>query len=64
MDGRYFRKAFFNGSVFLLLGSLVIGYLMQDKGMALLKPLTADLFNGVLALFHVRHGNCCRITFY
>ncbi len=32
--GHVLRKAFFNGSVFLLVGSLVIGYLSREAGEA------------------------------
>lgn len=58
-----FQKAFFNGSVFLLLGSLAIGYVIRDKGMLLLKPLTTDLFNGVLALFMLDMGIVAGLRF-
>ncbi len=54
--GELFRDAFFNGSVFLILGSMVIGALTGDKGMTALKPFTVELFTGVLCLFLLDMG--------
>ena len=45
------RDAFFNGSVFLILGSLVIGVLSGEAGAKALKPFTSDIFTGVLCFF-------------
>lgn len=50
------RDAVLNGSVFLLIGALVIGALTGEKGGAMLKPFTHDLFPGVLALFLLDMG--------
>lgn len=50
------REAFFNGSVVLLLGSLVIGYTTGEKGFAALKPFTKDIFQGMLCLFLLDMG--------
>jgi hypothetical protein len=45
------RDSFFNGSVFLLTGSLLIGAATGDRGWEAVRPLTDDLFTGVLCLF-------------
>ncbi len=50
------RDAFLNGSVFLIVGSLVIGLLTGEKGNESLKPFTDDIFKGVLALFLLDMG--------
>jgi hypothetical protein len=43
--------SFTNGSVLLILGSLVIGYLANAKQAEGIKPFTNDLFKGFLAIF-------------
>ncbi len=53
------RDAFLNGSVFLLIGSLLIGALIGTRSTEALKPLTAFnqiLFPGVLCLFLLDMG--------
>ena len=50
------RDAFFNGSVFLIMGSLVIGALSGDAGAKVLKPFTNDIFVGVLCFFLLDMG--------
>lgn len=45
-----------NGSVILILGSLVIGFLSSDLQAAGLKPFTNDLFKGFLAIFLLDMG--------
>jgi len=45
-----------NGSVILILGSLVIGFLSSDSQAAGLKPFTNDLFKGFLAIFLLDMG--------
>ncbi len=45
------HEAFLNGPVLLLLGSLVIGFITRERGVAAFKPLSDDLFNGVLVFF-------------
>ncbi|MBL7977346.1 MAG: sodium-dependent bicarbonate transport family permease [Bacteroidetes Order II. Incertae sedis bacterium] len=50
------REAFFNGSVFLLIGSFLIGFITGAEGEAALKPFTNDLFKGVLCLFLLDMG--------
>ena len=51
-----FRDAFLNGSVLLLMGSLVIGLVTGERGGSALKPFTEDIFTGVLALFLLDMG--------
>jgi hypothetical protein len=46
-----FKHSFTNGSVLLILGSLVIGYLANAKQAEGIKPFTNDLFKGFLAIF-------------
>ncbi len=45
-----------NGSVLLILGSLVIGFLASDKQAEGIKPFTNDLFKGFLAIFLLDMG--------
>jgi hypothetical protein len=45
-----------NGSVLLILGSLVIGFLASTKQAEGIKPFTNDLFKGFLALFLLDMG--------
>jgi hypothetical protein len=45
-----------NGSVVLILGSLVAGYLTNDAQAAEIKPFTTDLFKGFLAIFLLDMG--------
>ncbi len=45
-----------NGSVLLILGSLVIGYLANAKQAEGIKPFTNDLFKGFLAIFLLDMG--------
>lgn len=50
------RDAFFNGSVFLIMGSLVVGALAGEAGAKALKPFTSDIFAGVLCFFLLDMG--------
>ncbi len=50
------HEAFFNGSVLLLLGSLLVGVVMGEKGWVTLKPVVYDPFKGVLCLFLLDMG--------
>jgi hypothetical protein len=45
------KHSFTNGSVLLILGSLIIGYLASAKQAEGIKPFTNDLFKGFLAIF-------------
>ena len=50
------RDAFFNSSVFLILGSLLVGLLTGERGQAALRPFTNDLFAGILCFFLLDMG--------
>lgn len=50
------REAFLNGSVVLLLGSLLIGLVTSEKGAQALKPFYGDIFPGMLAFFLLDMG--------
>ncbi|KAB1069037.1 sodium-dependent bicarbonate transport family permease [Tamlana haliotis] len=50
------RHALFNGSVLLIIGSLVIGYLANDAQAEGIKPFTTDIFKGFLAVFLLDMG--------
>lgn len=50
------REAFLNGSVFLLIGSVIIGMLTGEKGWEKLEPFTHDIFYGALTLFLLDMG--------
>jgi hypothetical protein len=50
------REAFLNGSVFLLVGSLLIGILTGERGWHVLSPFTQDMFYGVLTFFLLDMG--------
>lgn len=45
-----------NGAHFLLIGSMVIGYLTGDAGKAMMQPFSVDLFKGMLAFFLLDMG--------
>ncbi|MCF6231328.1 MAG: sodium-dependent bicarbonate transport family permease [Gammaproteobacteria bacterium] len=45
------RDAFTNGSVVVLIGSMIIGAIAEPSGMDKLKPFIDDIFMGVLCLF-------------
>ncbi len=50
------QEAFLNGSVFLLVGSVLIGALTGEHGWTVLKPFTQDIFYGVLTFFLLDMG--------
>lgn len=50
------QEALLNGSVVLILGSLLIGYLADTEYQAALKPFTSDLFKGFLCFFLLDMG--------
>ena len=50
------RHSFTNGSVLLILGSLIIGYLANAEQAKGIKPFTNDLFKGFLAIFLLDMG--------
>jgi uncharacterized protein len=50
------KHSFTNGSVLLILGSLIIGYIADVKQAEGIKPFTNDLFKGFLAIFLLDMG--------
>ena len=50
------KHSFTNGSVLLILGSLVIGLLASDEHANGIKPFTTDLFKGFLVIFLLDMG--------
>ncbi|MEO1523548.1 MAG: sodium-dependent bicarbonate transport family permease [Cyanobacteria bacterium J06633_2] len=51
-----FQEAFLNGSVFLLVGSLLVGLVTSQQGWESLEPFTGDIFYGVLTFFLLDMG--------
>jgi uncharacterized protein len=54
--GEVLREAFLNGSVFLLIGSLIIGAISGEHGELMLKPFVKDMFYGALSFFLLDMG--------
>lgn len=54
--GEVLRESFLNGSVFLLIGSLLVGLVTSQQGWDSLKPFTGDMFYGVLTFFLLDMG--------
>jgi hypothetical protein len=50
------REVLFSGSVFLLIGSLLIGWMTGETGMAVMAPLVVEPFSAVLAIFLLDMG--------
>ena len=53
---RIVRHSFTNGSVLMVLGSLVIGMIAESKQAEGIKPFTTDIFKGFLAIFLLEMG--------
>ncbi|OZV68695.1 sodium-dependent bicarbonate transport family permease [Winogradskyella aurantia] len=54
--GKVIRHALTNGSVLLILGSLVVGFLASDAQAEGIKPFTTDIFKGFLSVFLLDMG--------
>ena len=54
--GHIVREAFSNGSVLMILGSLIIGLVADEKQAEGIKPFTSDIFKGFLAVFLLDMG--------
>ena len=54
--GSVIRHSFTNGSVLMVLGSLVIGLIADSKQAEGIKPFTNDIFKGFLAIFLLEMG--------
>lgn len=50
------QHSFTNGSVLLVLGSLLIGFIADSKQAEGIKPFTTDIFKGFLAIFLLEMG--------
>lgn len=50
------HESFTNGSVLMILGSLVIGIIADTKQAEGIKPFTSDIFKGFLAVFLLEMG--------
>lgn len=58
-NGNVLHHALTNGSVVLITGSLIIGYLANDAQAEGIKPFTTDLFKGFLSVFLLDMGITC-----
>jgi uncharacterized protein len=54
--GGVLRHSFTNGSVLMLIGSLIIGIVADAKQAEGIKPFTTDIFKGFLAIFLLEMG--------
>lgn len=54
--GKILHHSLTNGSVFLILGSMIIGLLADTKQAEGIKPFTTDIFKGFLAIFLLEMG--------
>ncbi len=50
------KHACTNGSVLLIMGCMIIGFLASEKQAAGIKPFTTDIFKGFLAIFLLDMG--------
>jgi uncharacterized protein len=50
------REAFFNGSIILLIGSVLIGYVAGNQGEEELRPFVSGIFKGMLCLYLLDMG--------
>ncbi len=54
--GKVVHEAFTNGSVLMILGSLLIGIISDEKQAKGIEPFTSDIFKGFLAVFLLEMG--------
>lgn len=54
--GKIVHESLTNGSVFMIVGSLIIGIIADAKGAEGIKPFTTDIFKGFLAIFLLEMG--------
>lgn len=54
--GNIFRHSLTNGSVLMIVGSLLIGLIAESKQAEGIKPFTTDIFKGFLAIFLLEMG--------
>jgi hypothetical protein len=60
MDATTLREVMLNGSVFLLVGSFIIGMVTGAEGMKAIAPFIVDPFKGILCLFLLIAGRGMR----
>ncbi|MGM0847275.1 MAG: sodium-dependent bicarbonate transport family permease [Bacillota bacterium] len=56
IDKEVIRESLFGKSILLLLGSLLIGLILGEEAVPMVKPLFMDLYNSVLILFLLNMG--------
>ncbi|MFE8702871.1 sodium-dependent bicarbonate transport family permease [Cytobacillus sp. FJAT-54145] len=56
IDKEVIRESIFGKSILLLVGSLLIGWVLGDRAVPMVKPLFMDLYNSVLILFLLNMG--------
>ena len=56
LDREVLREVLVNGSVVLLVGGFLIGWITGDRGMNTIGPFVKDPFNGILCLFLLDMG--------
>ncbi|MBC7388931.1 MAG: sodium-dependent bicarbonate transport family permease [Opitutaceae bacterium] len=54
--GHTIKDAFTEGSIIMILGSLLIGLIVGQKGFESVKPFAGDMFKGILCLFLLDMG--------
>ncbi|MFN4310116.1 MAG: sodium-dependent bicarbonate transport family permease [Ferrovibrio sp.] len=54
--GELVREVLVNGSVMLLVGGFIIGWITGDAGLTKIRPFVVDLFNGALCIFLLDMG--------
>lgn len=50
------QEAFLNGSIVVLIGSLIVGLISNEKGMEIMQPFTGSIFKGMLSFFLLDMG--------
>ena len=55
-EGGIFRHVAFNGSIVILVGAFIIGAIVGQRGLAVIKPFFIDLFPGFLCIFLLEMG--------
>jgi hypothetical protein len=54
--GHIVRESFTEGAQFLLLGSMVVGFISGENGRNVMQPFTGEIFKGMLAFFLLDMG--------
>ncbi|MCP8615370.1 sodium-dependent bicarbonate transport family permease [Salirhabdus salicampi] len=56
LDNKVWRETIFGKSILLLLGSLIIGLVLGERSVPMVKPLFFDLYDSILILFLLNMG--------